>query len=71
LKRWTRLTRPPRVVEEDVSGNVVGVPGPIWRVQMHRQFEALLLAGESNNQARKLRKEAFANLKANVGAVVG
>ena len=38
---------------------------------MRRQFEAVLLASESNSQARKLCKEAFAKLKANVGVVVG
>ena len=34
---------------------------------MHRQFEALLLASESNSQARKLCEEAFAKLKVDVG----
>jgi len=38
---------------------------------MHRQFEALLLASESNSQARKLCDDAFAKLKGDVGAVVG
>ena len=71
LKRWTRLGRPPRVVEEAISGNTVSVPGFIWRVQMHRQCEALLLASESNSQARKLGEKAFAKLKVDVGIVVG
>ena len=38
---------------------------------MHRQFEALLLASESNTQARKLCEEAFAKLKVDVGVVMG
>jgi len=38
---------------------------------MHRQFEVLLLASESNTQARKQCKETFAKLKVNVGVVVG
>ena len=38
---------------------------------MHRQFEALLLASESNSQARKLCDDAFAKLKGDVGAIVG
>ena len=38
---------------------------------MHRQFEALLLASESNTRARKLCEEAFAKLKGDVGVIVG
>jgi len=38
---------------------------------MYRQFEALLLASESNTQARKLCEEAFAKLKVDVGVVMG
>jgi len=38
---------------------------------MHRQFEALLLASESNSQARKLCEEAFAQPKGDVGVVMG
>ena len=49
LKWWTRLAWPPWVVEEGVSGNASSVPSSIWRVQMHRQFETLLLASESNS----------------------
>jgi len=46
LKQWIRLARPPRAVVGVSSSNAFGVPGSIWRVQMHRQFEALLLASE-------------------------
>ena len=37
---------------------------------MHRQFDVLLLASDSNSQARKLCEEAFAKLKGDVGVVV-
>ena len=33
---------------------------------MYRQFEALLLASESNSQARRLCEEAFTKLKSDV-----
>ena len=65
------LAKPPRIVEEAQSGNAVGVSGSIWRVKMRRQFEVLLLACESNTQARKLCELAFTKLKVDSGGVVG
>ena len=63
LKHWTRPARPLRVVKEPVSGNAFCVPDSIWRIQIHRQFKALLLA-------RQLCEEVFAKLKVDVGVVV-
>ena len=40
------FARPPRVIEEAPSGDAVGVPSSIRRVQVHRQFETLLLVSE-------------------------
>ncbi|XP_074298641.1 protein FAR-RED ELONGATED HYPOCOTYL 3-like [Silene latifolia] len=68
LKRWTNDAKPKDHVIEVSKGKVVG---PVWRLDMQRQFHKLIIACCENDITRGIVNDCFEKAKSDIEAVVG
>ncbi|XP_074298640.1 protein FAR1-RELATED SEQUENCE 1-like [Silene latifolia] len=68
LKRWTNDAKPKDHVIEVSKGKVVG---PVWRLDMQRQFHKLIIACCENDITRGIVNDCFEKAKSDIEVVVG
>ncbi|KAH9604040.1 hypothetical protein KSS87_000726 [Heliosperma pusillum] len=70
LKRWTREAKPKEDISEGSTGRGT-IAGPVWRLDMHRQFHKLIIASADNEITRGIVNNCFGKAKAEIEAVLG
>lgn len=68
LKRWTKNAKPKDDITEGLRGEVAG---PVWRLDMHRNFHKLIIASVDNITARRIVNDCFNKARVEVEAILG
>ncbi|KAK9669108.1 hypothetical protein RND81_13G109600 [Saponaria officinalis] len=70
LKRWTKDAKPKEDLAEGSRESGI-VAGPVWKLDMHRQFNKVIVASADNDITRGIVKNCFEKVKAEIEAILG
>ncbi|KAK9677479.1 hypothetical protein RND81_11G145800 [Saponaria officinalis] len=70
LKRWTKDAKPKEDLAEGSRESGI-IAGPVWKLDMHRQFHKVIVASADNDITRSIVKNCFEKVKAKVEAILG
>ncbi|XP_074300343.1 protein FAR-RED ELONGATED HYPOCOTYL 3-like [Silene latifolia] len=70
LKRWTKDAKPKEDIAEGSTQRGT-IAGPVWRLDMYRQFHKLIVASADNDITRGIVKNCFEKAKGEIEAILG
>ncbi|XP_074306335.1 protein FAR1-RELATED SEQUENCE 5-like [Silene latifolia] len=70
LKRWTKDAKPKEDIAEGSTQRGT-IAGPVWRLDMHRQFHKLIVASADNDITRGIVNNCFEKAKGEIEAILG